>query len=129
VPPLDAAVPTSTQRWRLTGTVGPLTLASYQWQEHVDALKLIEPCTGAVTIMVTTAGTPGKLAGRPTMTCYGVDAKAAKDALRAAWEAIGPWQLATPTETLTVCADPAAQDYEAVNAGAYWQVAYSWQEV
>jgi hypothetical protein len=133
---LDATVPGSSVRWQLTGTVGAHALdvqftvpAAYQWQEHVDALKLVDPCSGQVTLMVTSDGTPGKLYGRPAMVCYGPQAKAAKDALRQAFEAVGPWTLATPTETLTVCADPSAQDFESVNAGDTWTTAFTWQQV
>jgi hypothetical protein len=89
----------------------------------------VDPCSGQVTLMVTSDGTPGKLYGRPTMVCYGPQAKAAKDALRQAFEAVGPWTLATPTETLTVCADPSAQDFESVNAGDTWTTAFTWQQV
>jgi hypothetical protein len=121
--------------WHLSGTVGAVTLdtyfivpASYSWQEHIDASAFVDPCTQAKTIMVTSDGNPGKLFGRPTQSCYGSNGKAAKDDLRRAWELGGPWTLTTPTESLTVYADPSAQDFDAVNFGDRWDVSFTWQE-
>lgn len=135
MPTHDARVPGDIYAWHLSGTVGSTTLDTYftvpndyQWAEHVDATRFQDPCTGAVTIMVSSDGTVGKLFGRPTIFCVGTDAKNAVADLRTAWRLGGPWTLVTPTATMTVYGDPSSGDFSEQNTGAHWAVQAGWSE-
>lgn len=135
MPTHNAALAGDTNAWHLSGTVGSTTLDvyvtvpnDYQWGEHVDASKFQEPCTGAITIMVSSDGTVGKLFGKPAMFCYGSAAKDAVADLRTAWRLGGPWTLATPTASMTVYGDPTQGDFSEQNTGDHWAVSAGWQE-
>lgn len=133
--PTISGTPALVNRWRLSGTVGATTLdcyvmvpSSYTWQSHVDAVKMIDPCTGIPTILRgLPSGTTGPYFGRPVMHVEGANRAAVVAELFNAWKLGGPWTLATPTESLTVVADPTQGDFSKQNFGDHWEVSFGWQ--
>jgi len=133
--PHDASIPGSTVVWRITGSVSNSEVnttftvpSTYTWQRATQAIKLDDPCSGSTTLIVRTDGTLGKRSGRPTLWLKGSQATNALTDLETVWSKIGPWTLTTPTESLTVLADPTQGALTKSNAGTHIEVTMGFQE-
>ena len=134
--PHDASIPGSGVKWTLSGTVANTDIncsftvpVSYQWSRSSQAIKLIDPCGGAPTLMVRSDGTLGKQFGRPTIWLKGTQATNAVVDLETAWSKVGPWTLVTPTETLSVLVDATQGDFIKTNLGTHIEVQVGLQAV